>query len=196
MAKRLTDKFLTSLKAQATGRLAIADSVVPGLCMRVTQKGAMSWLVRYRPRRQAQRGVVLGPYHPRGQGISLADARQRATEIIAAAKRGVDLIEEEARRAEAIERAKAKTRSVAQVGEDFLKAGERLKSHRQRKSYFRNHILPAIGDRIVADIKRADVVELLDGVERRGLRQTVNRVRETLLALFEFAVERQLADAN
>jgi integrase len=193
MATKLTDKFLKSLKPPATGRLLVLDAAAPGLRLRVTATGAKSWLMRYRPRGQAQKGATLGPY----PSITLADARQRAAEIAAAAKKGRDLIEEEERQAEAAEAAKAKARTVATVSEDFLKASGRLKSYRQRKSYIKNHILPAIGERVVGEIRRADVVELLDDVEhKRALNQTVNRVRETLLAFFEFAVERQLADVN
>ena len=193
MATKLTDKFLKSLKPPAAGRLLVLDAAAPGLRLRVTATGAKSWLMRYRPRGQAQKGATLGPY----PSITLADARQRAAEIAAAAKKGRDLIEEEERQAEAAEAAKAKARTVATVSEDFLKASGRLKSYRQRKSYIKNHILPAIGERIVGEIRRADVVELLDDVEhKRALGQTVNRVRETLLAFFEFAVERQLADVN
>ena len=192
MAKGLTDKYLKSLKPPASGRLVMPDAAAPGLSLRVTATGAMSWLVRYRVRGQAQMGTTLGPY----PAVTLADARQRAAKIVAAAKGGKDLIEEEKRQKEAAARAKARARTVAEVSEDFLRASERLKSYRQRASYARNHIIPAIGDRIVGEVRRADIIELLDAVEGRGLKQTTNRVRETLLALFEFAVERQLADAN
>ena len=120
----------------------------------------------------------------------------RTAKIVAAAKGGKDLIEEEKRQREAAARAKARARTVAEVAEDFLRGSERLKSYRQRASYTRNHIVPAIGDRIVGEVRRADIIELLDAVEGRGLKQTINRVRETLLRFFEFAVERQLADAN
>jgi integrase len=193
MATKLTDKLLRSLKPPAAGRLVILDVAAPGLRLRVTEKAAMSWLVRYRPRGQAQKAVTLGPYPT----LTLADARQRAAEIAAAAKKGLDLIAEEGRQAEAAEAARAKARTVAEVALDFLKASERLKSYRQRASYMRNHVLPAIGSKVVGEIRRADVVELLDEIEHeRKLGQTANRVRETLLAFFEYAVERQLADAN
>jgi integrase len=195
MAKRMTDKFIRAIQPPAAGRLVIPDAGAPGLSLRVTQKGAMSWLVRYRVRGQKkQKGVVLGPYDD--QKGSLANARKRAAKIVSEAKAGLDLIAEEERQVEAAEAAKARGRTVAAISESFLKASERLKSYRQRASYVRNHILPAIGDRIVGEVRRADIVELLDTVEGRGLKQTVNRTRETLLALFEFAVERQLADAN
>jgi integrase len=195
MGKRLTDKYLKSLKPPASGRLAISDAAVEGLWLRITARGAQSWLVRCRVKGQKkqQKGAVLGPYPE----IPLAKARRRAAEIVAAAKGGRDLIEEEKRQKEDADRARARARTVAEVSEDFLRASERLKSYRQRKSYIKNHILPAIGERVIGEIRRADVAELLDDVEhKRALGQTVNRVRETLLAFFEFAVERQLADAN
>ena len=86
---------------------------------------------------------------------------------------------------------------MAEVSEDFLRASERLKSYRQRKSA----TCATTSSRRLATgssgrSEGPTLVELLDAVEGRGLKQTINRVRETLLALFEFAVERQLADAN
>jgi integrase len=188
------DPEMESAKSPASGRrLVVPDAATPGLVLRITENGAMSWLVRYRPKGQAQKGATLGPYPT----ITLADARERALEIVAAAKKGRDLIEEEERQKEAKERARARARTMAEVAPDFLRASEHLKSYRQRKSYMNNHILPAMGNRPVGEVRRADVVELLDEIEhKRGLRQTVNRVRETLVAFFEYAIERELVDAN
>ena len=193
VARRLTDRYIQSLKPPATGRLVVADAAVEGLNLRITAKGARSWLVRYRPRQRPQRGAVLGPYPV----IKLADARRRATEIVSAAKKGIDLLEEEAKQAATLKRAKARARLIRDICDEFLKGCEKLKSFRQRKSYMKNHVLPAIGNRVVEDIRRADIVELLDELEhKRGLRQTTNRVRETLLAFFEYAVERELIEEN
>ncbi len=193
MARRLTDKKIRSLTPPKTGRLVVADVAVEGLSLRITPKGARSWLVRYRLRRQGQRGAVLGPYPI----IRLADARRRAAAIVAAAKNGIDLLEEEAKQAEALRRAKARAKLIRDISDEFLRSCEKLKSHRQRESYMKNHVLPAIGDRVVGDIRRADIVELLDELERgRKLRQTTNRVRETLLAFFDYAVERELIEEN
>ena len=196
--KRLSDAYLRSLAAPATGRLVVPDKAVEGLSLRITAKGARSWLVRYRPRRQKQRATVLGPY----PSMSLADARERASAIVSAAKRGVDLIAEERRAAEeaaeAERRAQERARSVETVAEDFLKhCKARLKSWRQVDSWVRNHIVPEIGTQVVGDIQREHIVELLDKMQLgQGLRQTVNRVRETLLGLFAFAVERGYVDQN
>ena len=53
------------------------------------------------------------------------------------------------------------------------------------------------GNKPLGEITRADVVEFLDGLERKhGLRHQVNRCRETLRAIFAFAVERELIAVN
>src|SRR6516162_9092130 len=106
MAHKLTDIRLKTLKPPAKGRLVEADGEVPGLSFRVTANGARSWLIRYRVKGQpGQRCVVPGPYPT----VSLSAARQRAREIVAAAKRGEDLAEEERKRAAIAAATKADT---------------------------------------------------------------------------------------
>jgi integrase len=194
MSKRLTDRYIQSLRPPEVGRLVVADAAVEGLSLRITPKGSRSWLLRYRPRGQKQQAIVLGPYPT----VSLAEARERGAAVVAAAKKGQDLIELERQRAEEQRRAKERARTLRQVAQDYVAhCKANLKSARQIDSWMRNHILPAIGDRVIGELRRADIVELLDRLEHQArLRQTVNRVRETLLALFEFALERQFVDAN
>ena len=99
MTIKLTDRFLTSRKAPLTGRAVYTDATVPGLAFRVSAStpsnpvGRRDWLLRYRPRGQQQKAVALGAY----PAVSLSMARQRAGEVVAAAKRGVNLIEVEER---------------------------------------------------------------------------------------------------
>ena len=89
MILKLTDRFLTSRKAPATGRAIYTDSTMPGLAFRVSAdtarnpEGRRDWLLRYRPRGQSQKAVALGTY----PAFSLSGARQRAGEIVAAARR-------------------------------------------------------------------------------------------------------------
>jgi integrase len=199
MTRRLTDRYLKSLKPPAAGRLQVADEVVRGLFLRITATGSRSWLCRYRPRRQAQKGAGLGSY-PR---TPLNKARRRAREILAAADDGVDLVAEEARDEEARRRTAARARTVRDLVEGygevagFLKGSLGLKSYRQREMYLRMHILPALGNRILSEVRRGDIVEFLDNLEhKKGLKQTVNRTRGTLRVLFERALELELVDTN
>jgi len=199
MTIKLTDRFLTSRKAPLRGRAIYTDSVVPGLTFRVSAAtasnpmGRRDWLLRYRPRHQTQRAVGLGSY----PAVSLAKARERAGEIIAAAKRGVDLIAVEERDAEARHAAEAKAQPLCEIANAYLASVKRLRSLRDIESRTRRHIIAKLGYKPIGEITRADVVEFLDGLERKhGLRHQVNRCRETLRAIFAFAIERELITVN
>jgi integrase len=199
MTIKLTDRFLTSRKAPMAGRSVHTDSVMPGLAFRVSAatvshpEGRRDWLLRYRPRRQPQRAVALGTY----PAVSLSKARERAGEIVAAAKRGVDLILLEERDVEARRATEAKARPLCETASAYLESVRRLKSWPSIESRTRRHIIPKFGDKPIGEITRADVVEFLDSLERhQGLRHQVNRCLETLRLIFAFAMERELILVN
>jgi len=199
MTIKLTDRFLTSRKAPAAGRAVYTDATVPGLAFRVSARtasnpeGRRDWLLRYRPRQQVQKAVALGAY----PAVSLAEARRRAGEIVVAARRGVDLITVEERATEALRAAEAKARPLSEVAEAYLDSVKHLRSWRNIESRARCHIIPRLGNKPVGEISRADIVEFLDVLERKnGLRHQVNRCRETLRAIFAYAIERELVTVN
>ena len=199
MGIKLTDRFLTSRKAPLKGRAIYTDSIVPGLTFRVSAatasnpSGRRDWLLRYRPRRQAQKAVGLGTY----PAVSLAKARERAAEIVAGAKRGIDLIAAEERDVEARRATEAKARPFCEIASAYLNGVKRLRSWPSIESRTRCHIIPKFGNKPVGEITRADVVEFLDNLERKqGLRHQVNRCRETLRAIFAFAIEREQITVN
>jgi len=196
---KLTDRFLTSRKAPASGRTIYTDSIAPGLTFRVSAAtasnlgGRRDWLLRYRPRGQKQRAVALGTYPV----VSLAKARERAGEIVSAAKRGLDLIAAEKRDAEARHAAEAKARPLCEIANAYLESVKRLRSWRSIESRTRCHIIPKLGGKPIGEITRADLVEFLDNLERKhGLRHQINRCRETLRGIFAFAIERELISVS
>ena len=199
MIVKLTDRFLTSCKAPAAGRTVYTDATIPGLAFRVSApternpEGRRDWLLRYRPRRQAQKAVALGAYPV----VSLSTARQRAVEIVAAASRGIDLIAAEERAVEARRMVEAKARPLSEIATAYLDGVKHLRSWRSIESRTRCHIIPMLGSKPVGEVTRADVVEFLDDLEREGgLRHQVNRCRETLRAIFAYAIERELITVN
>jgi hypothetical protein len=114
--------------------------------------------------------------------VSLSNARHRAGEIVAAAKRGVDLIASETRESEAASAAEAKARPLSEVANAYLDSVKlRLRSWRSIESRTRCHIIPKLGKKPVGEVTRADIVEFLDGLERKeGLRHQINRCRAAL----------------
>jgi integrase len=199
MTVKLIDRFLASRKAPTLGRTIYTDSTVPGLTFRVSaptksnSEGRRDWLLRYRPRRQAQKAVALGAY----PAVSLSLARQRAGAIVAAAKRGIDLIATEEREEQAQRAAQAKARPLADIANEYLDNVKHLRSWCSIESRTRCHIIPKLGNKPVGEVTRADVVDFLDRLERgEGFGHQVNRCRETLRAIFAYAIERELVTVN
>ncbi len=211
MAKKLTERFLKVVKPPSAGRLEIADTDVLGLVLRVTDKGAMSWAMRYRPKGLAQRRETIGTYPT----VTLAEARARAKEIAAAAARGVDLPEQEAKDAEAAIEAEAEKAAasvtLAQlvrggfIGKDgkpkqgfidgYCKANQRRWCMTER--LLETHVLPVLGEKPAAEIRHPDIAELMDDLRnKKKMAAQVNRVRSQLHKLFAWGVEREYAPHN
>ena len=128
--RSLTDRFIQSCKPAPAGkRIDYADSVVPGLVLRVTDRGHKSFALRCRypshpdnPTRRA-----LGDYG----ALSLDDARQKARRWLELIGKGIDPKIEEAR-----QKAEAQRRQIttfAAVAADFLER-HAAKLARARKS--------------------------------------------------------------
>ncbi len=65
------------------------DAATPGLCLRVTPRGAKTWTLKYRPgggRQCRQQRLSIGPF----PAVSLAEARTAARDHVAAIAKGAD----------------------------------------------------------------------------------------------------------
>jgi integrase len=189
MAKVLTDK---AVKAAATGakRREIADGGMPGLYLVVQPTGAKSWAVRYRNSAGVPRKLTLKPAYP---ALGLADARVKAGEAMRAVSEGGDPAKE--RKAE---------RAIVDPDRDLIENVvatflERYTRRHAKASYaaeterlLRNEVLRRWRGRKLAEIKRSDVLELLDDIVDRGAPYTANRTLAAIRRLFNWAVERDL----
>ncbi|HXU59969.1 MAG TPA: integrase arm-type DNA-binding domain-containing protein [Verrucomicrobiae bacterium] len=181
---KLTDRYIQTVRPPGSGRLVVADTEVTGLTLRVTPSGTRSFMVRYRPRLRPQRSYTVPGAYPM---VTLAAARQRARDILAAAKRGVDLIADEKRLEAERRKTQAAARTLGELAAEYVERACRPHQRRWRfvEQRLRNHVVPVLGDRMVRDIRRADIVELLDAMaHEKGLRQQVNRTRGTLATMF------------
>jgi integrase len=200
MKKRLTHRFLQSVTPPAAGRAVYIDTEAPGLELRVSppdghRQVRKSWSIRYQPRGGNRKRATCGTYPT----TPLAEARARAKEIAAAAARGVDLPEKEERQREEERKAAKRLQTVGDLLDQYV---ERYCKPNQRKwklveRMFGMHVKPAIGKRPLTELRRADLVELLDDLQNeKGLHAQVNRVRSQVVAALNWAVEREYLDAN
>src|SRR5229473_3508485 len=141
-------------------------------------------------RHSETRRTTYGAY----PAISLAEARARAKEIAAAAARGIDLPSAEEREREEQQRAADRPLTVGDLLNryvaDYCKPNQRKWKMTER--LFEMHVKPTLGRRPLTELRRADVVELLEELQNeKGLRAQVNRVREHVVAALNWAIEHE-----
>lgn len=172
----LTDAKVASIRPPAAGQEEHRDTKVIGLRLRVGTSGKKSWIVRARA---GQRIInkKLGSYPAMGLGAART-AAERLLEAIA--RDGTT---------EAIDRtfgavAQAWIEKVAKPKNDSWKLQERR---------LEMHVLPHWRERKLAEIRRADVRDLLDGIEGDVL---PNRVLTLIKTIFRYALSRDWIDAS
>jgi integrase len=184
--KTLTDRYIHSLKARDR-RYSVSDAIVPGLAVRVTEKGTKSFVLitRYPDKPEHPTRRALGEV---GE-LTLAEARDKAREWLSLVKRGVDPREEGRQRREA-EKLKRDT-TFSAVAEEYLERYQRGK----RKAYdvertFRRELLPRWKNKPVTEITRRDVVTLIDSIVDRGAKYRAHNVHAQVRLFFNWAINR------
>ena len=168
-------------------RRDIYDSEVPGLVLRLLPSGTKSWSFTYRTRNKAKR-LSLGMY----PGVSLKLARERGRDARAEVQRGGDPVEDKK-----IEERERQLYSFESCAKDFIKkyCKPNLKTWKSVDRALERFAIPEWGDRPAKDIRRRDVVELLDKVASKTPGQS-NHLRAYLSKLFKWLMEREVVETN
>jgi integrase len=153
--KPLTDRAIASARAAEPGkRRMVWDAIVPGLALRVTDRGAKSFvLVTRYPGSANPTARALGAYG----AISLEAARLKAREWLGLIGNGIDP------EAYAVERAAQTFRAIAT---EYL--ARKAQHHRSRdwvEAALVRLVYPTFGPRPIDAIGRGDIVRLLDEIE-------------------------------
>lgn len=164
MANRaLSDLRVKNAKPAPPGkRVHLWDTGAPGLALRITDKGSKSWVVVRRIKGTGKwLRLTLGEY----PGMSLADARQGASDALALTRKGEDprIVAEQKRRAAEL----ARTDSIETAVATFIKryAEPNLRSWKEYERTFKTYVLPRWKGRELASIGRRDVAALLDHIK-------------------------------
>ena len=191
MKKVLSDRFLKSIEPSPAGKRPILwDAVVPGLGVRVTERGHKSFIVvRRRPGDKQPLRHTIGPYNPdaeAGTAGTLAHARSQARDALAAivsGKRPED-VEAERRREEARQRRDL----FGSVAEEFIRLHvSKLRSATSYEHLIRRELIKPWGDRPIAEITRHDVVAL---AEAHRSRYTARKIIAAVSKLYNWALFR------
>jgi integrase len=165
----LTDIGIRNLKPGAVRR-EIPDRT-PLLYLVVQPSGRRRFVLRYRFH-GVSRKVTLQA------GITLAVARKLAADAALDLERDIDPREnrKEARRKAAESRANTLSAVVA----EYLQRDSKLRTIGARERLLRRHVLPVLGERSIASIRRNEIVRLLDRVEDKSGTRTADVVLSVL----------------
>jgi len=204
MRKQLTAEMIEKLKAPATGRLEIFDSIVPAMALRVTAAGAKSFVVRARVKGQPEPiRVTIGD----ATAVKLSAARQEASDLLKVCRAGTDPREERKRQLAAQVERRANT--FGAVAEEFIKRHvSKLRSKDGAEGVIRRELLGQYQtdeggwtddpgarrwrERPITEIARRDVVKLLEDIVDSGRPYLARVVLAYVRKLFHWAVERDV----
>jgi integrase len=159
MRKPLTDIAIRNLKP-GPKRREIPDPGARGLYIVIQPSGVKSFAVRYRYGGRTRK-LTLPP------GIALAAARRAAADALYEVDQGRDPIAAK-QRAKVTQRLAAENTFQA-VAEDYLKRdGARLRTADQQRATLERLVYPHIGNRPMIEIRRGEIVRLLDKIEAGG----------------------------
>jgi integrase len=162
--KQLTEEAVAKMKPPESGQLDHFDSLVPGLILRVGYGGSKTWLVRHYLKRRNKNGKRISVPTTQKLGrypiLKVKEARERARLFLADPVKA---------------RTQAASGSFAEITANFIKRRvekEALRSRYEIERLLNKHILPHWAERPLHELKRSDVVELLDKIEDgHGARQ-------------------------
>lgn len=186
MKRVLTDKLIQSLRPAEPGkRYVVADAIVPGLLVRVTQTGHKTFALGGRlPGEDDYKRIELGEVGT----ITLADVRDKARAWLQQVKAGLDPRVAEAERRRAAE-AQAESTFGALCERFIARVLPRQRNGRRVERRLRRDVIPVLGGRSVASITHRDVRAVIARVVERGSRRIAHNVFDDVRAVCAYAVE-------
>ncbi|AEX06586.1 integrase arm-type DNA-binding domain-containing protein [Serratia marcescens] len=182
----LNDSKIRNLKPSAKP-FKVSDS--HGLYLLVNPGGSRLWYLKYRINRKESR-LGLGAY----PDVSLADARQQRDGIRKLLAHNINPAQQ--RSAERSTSSPDKT--FKYVALDWHKSNRTWsENHASRLlASMNNHIFPVIGHLPVAELKPRHFIDLLKGIEQKGLLEVAARTRQHMCNIMRHAIHQELIENN
>ena len=184
MAERqvLTDLRIKKIAAPDKGQREVWDAKLPGFGVRVSTKGARSFVLMYRLGGRARR-LTIGRYPL----ISLADARDEAKKALLDVKEGRDPAYEKRREARPVPTRPFFDMVVRTFVEDYAKVHNR--SWKETERILNREFVSKWKGRGIATISKPEVVAVIQGIVNRGSPVQAVRAMAAVRKLFNWQVE-------
>jgi integrase len=188
---KLTAKTVENAKPPASGRIEYWDAALPGFGLRVTEKSAKSWTILYRLHGRNRR-ATLGAYPT----LSLADARDRAREMLRQIGKGNDPAA--AKAAQELEAQRREAELFPAILSEFVErhCKPNNRGWRRQQHDLEQEFLPAWRNRPITSINREDILKVIDRIADRSSPQRANRYLALIRKLFNWCRQRGYLEAS
>ncbi|EQB6635456.1 tyrosine-type recombinase/integrase [Escherichia coli] len=182
----LTDAKIRTLKP-SDKPFKVSDS--HGLYLRVKPGGSRHWYLKYRISGKESR-IALGAY----PAISLSDARQQREGIRKMLALNINPVQQRA----AVRGSPTPEKVFKNVALAWHKSNRKWSQNTADRllASLNNHIFPVIGNLPVSELKPRHFIDLLKGIEEKGLLEVASRTRQHLSNIIRHAVHQELIDTN
>lgn len=182
----LNDTKIRSLKPSAKP-FKVSDS--HGLYLLINPGGSRLWYLKYRINRKESR-LGLGAY----PDVSLADARLQRDGIRKLLAQNINPAQQ--RCAERATSSPEKT--FKYVALDWHKSNRTWSENHAARllASMNNHIFPVIGHLPISELKPRHFIDLLKGIEQKGLLEVAARTRQHMCNIMRHAIHQELIDNN
>ncbi len=160
-----------------------------GLYLLIKPGGSRHWYLKYRISGKESR-IALGAY----PAVSLSDARQQREGIRKMLALNINPAKQRA--AERI--AGTPEKVFKTVALSWHKSNRKWSQNTADRllASMNNHIFPIIGHLSVSELKPRNFIDLLKGIEEKGLLEVASRTRQHLCSIMRHAVHQGLIDTN
>lgn len=189
---KLTSATIEKLKNSNERRQEFFDTLLPGLALRVTKRGCKSWVLFYRPHGKLTR-LTLGRYPV----LTLSEARERARlELQKGASPAVYLQTQASTPPSPVPTAPVRPfkNAFAEFIERYAKPNNRSWQDTERLTKYR--VFPHWAEKDIVEIKRSDIVALLDHIIDDGAPVQANLTFAHIRRFFNWCVERSYLDRS
>jgi integrase len=184
MVQNLTDLMLRKLSANGKDRREIWDGRVPGFGVRLSGAGTKTFILVYRHRGRPRR-MTLGRY----PFVSLADAREKASEALRQINNGDDPAYME----HAIDEPPFQFNTVvSNYIERHCTVRNKASTAKETERLLKKHFVTAWGKRDIRDIRQMHINEILDALVAADKPSEANHALGVIKTLFRWCVDRDM----